>query len=152
MKKSSWTSSCTASIIGSLCKRHFPVFKGSKLQWKITIFISLPPPRANHFIDVVPGVLAMATSNGSPIPVDQLPAYYETISGVQMTQQVHVAISVVLLYEYFLTLDQEITLIWRQRWRPSSVLYIFVRYFGTFYNLASTVLIFLPQSVAVSFE
>ncbi|KAL4081339.1 hypothetical protein V8B97DRAFT_1922020 [Scleroderma yunnanense] len=77
----------------------------------------------------------MATLNDSPIPVDELPTYYEMLSAIQMNQEVHLAISIVLVYEYFLTLDQEVEFIWKQRWRPSSALYIFVRYFGTLYNL-----------------
>ncbi|KAL4076363.1 hypothetical protein J3A83DRAFT_2184930 [Scleroderma citrinum] len=92
----------------------------------------------------------MATLNGSPIPVDELPMYYDYASAAQLSNQVYVAVSIVLLYEYFLTLDQEIDFIWRQRWTPSNVLYIFVRYFGTLYNLASSVLIFVPHSVSVS--
>ena len=61
----------------------------------------------------------MATVNGSPISVDELPTFYELVSGVQLTQEAHrectglpwfhqmlnfirvsVAISVLLLYEY----------------------------------------------------
>ncbi|KAL4081434.1 hypothetical protein V8B97DRAFT_1922849 [Scleroderma yunnanense] len=61
-----------------------------------------------------------------------------------MEENAHLAISVVLLYEHFLTMDQEaclhlayfvtcpnhvsqIKFIWKNHWKPSSVLYIFVR-------------------------
>ncbi|KAL4081392.1 hypothetical protein V8B97DRAFT_1922493 [Scleroderma yunnanense] len=54
----------------------------------------------------------MATLNGSPIPVDELPMYYDYASAAQLSNQVYVAVSIVLLYEYFLTLDQEIDFIW----------------------------------------
>ncbi|KIM57325.1 hypothetical protein SCLCIDRAFT_1140030 [Scleroderma citrinum Foug A] len=92
----------------------------------------------------------MATANGSPIPVDQLPLNYRFLSTVQMDQEVHLAVSVVLLYEYFLTLDQEVNFIWKQSRKSSSILYICVRYFGTLYNLVATILMFLPQSIPVS--
>ncbi|KAL4081343.1 hypothetical protein V8B97DRAFT_10380 [Scleroderma yunnanense] len=88
----------------------------------------------------------MATLNGSPILVDELPTYYGLLSALQASQGALAGVVMVLLYEYFLTLDREIEFIWRQRWKPSSVLYIFVRYFGTLYILTSAIMTFIPQT------
>ncbi|KAL4081341.1 hypothetical protein V8B97DRAFT_1922047 [Scleroderma yunnanense] len=52
----------------------------------------------------------MATPS-SPIPVDELPVLYALLSVVQVTEQAHMAISALLLYEYFLSLDQEACII-----------------------------------------
>ncbi|KAL4081350.1 hypothetical protein V8B97DRAFT_11101 [Scleroderma yunnanense] len=73
----------------------------------------------------------MATLNGSPIQVDELPSIYALLSADDLYKEARV-------YEIFLTLDQEIQFIWRRSWKPSTVLYIFVRYFGTVYNVFST--------------
>ncbi|KAL4081437.1 hypothetical protein V8B97DRAFT_27346 [Scleroderma yunnanense] len=116
----------------------------------------------------------MARLNGS-LPVVELPSYYDFSSALQIEERTHLAVSVILLYEYcesarwtnvsrslvdkiaassnngsrgmyycclhlayFVTCPNhvfQIEFIWKKRWKPSSVLYIFVRYFGTLYNL-----------------
>ncbi|KAG1822142.1 hypothetical protein EV424DRAFT_823199 [Suillus variegatus] len=41
-----------------------------------------------------------------------------------------VAASVVVVYDWALTLGQEIELIWRQRWSLMTMLYLVIRYIG----------------------
>ncbi|KAL4076319.1 hypothetical protein J3A83DRAFT_4370496 [Scleroderma citrinum] len=48
----------------------------------------------------------MARLNGS-LPVVELPSYYDFSSALQIEERTHLAVSVILLYEYFLTMDQE---------------------------------------------
>ncbi|KAG1778965.1 hypothetical protein EV702DRAFT_112783 [Suillus placidus] len=48
-----------------------------------------------------------------------------------------VAASVVVVYDWVLTLRQEIELIWRQRWSLMTMLYIFIRYIGIPYFVAN---------------
>ncbi|KAL4076623.1 hypothetical protein V8B97DRAFT_1470310 [Scleroderma yunnanense] len=90
----------------------------------------------------------MPTSNGFTIPLNASPGWYEDF--FQMMQRTYVAVSVGLLYDYFLTLDLEVEFVWKQPWKLGSILYLFVRYFGTLYNLASTILMLLPESALVS--
>ncbi|KAL4076399.1 hypothetical protein J3A83DRAFT_4187016 [Scleroderma citrinum] len=59
----------------------------------------------------------MATLDGSPIQVDELPSIYALLSADDLYKEARVAVSALLVYEIFLTLDQE------------------VRYFGTVYNV-----------------
>ncbi|KAG1798077.1 uncharacterized protein HD556DRAFT_217022 [Suillus plorans] len=46
-----------------------------------------------------------------------------------------VAAGVVMVYDWVLTLGQEIELIWRQRWSLMTVLYLIIRYIGLPYFL-----------------
>ncbi|KAL4067029.1 hypothetical protein V8B97DRAFT_999002 [Scleroderma yunnanense] len=87
---------------------------------------------------------------GSPYPVDDLPPLNGLLPAVQMQWETRLAVTTLLFYEYFLTLDQEIEYIWKHRWKPSTALYLFVRYFGTLYNLTATVLMLIRRSNAVS--
>ncbi|KAL4076400.1 hypothetical protein J3A83DRAFT_2200375 [Scleroderma citrinum] len=88
----------------------------------------------------------MAVVVTSPYPADDLPPMSELLPAIQMQWETRVAITVFLLYEYLLTLDQEIDHIWMRRWKPSTALYVFVRYFGTLYNVTATVIMLIPRS------
>ncbi|KAG1722254.1 hypothetical protein EDD22DRAFT_507307 [Suillus occidentalis] len=57
-----------------------------------------------------------------------------------------VAAGVVVVYDWVLTIGQEIELIWRQRWSLMTVLYLGIRYIGIPYSVASV----LPNITAVS--
>ncbi|KAG1798420.1 uncharacterized protein HD556DRAFT_1461574 [Suillus plorans] len=48
-----------------------------------------------------------------------------------------VAAGIVVLYDWVLTLGQEIELIWRQRWSSLTVLYLIIRYIGLPYSVVS---------------
>ncbi|KAG2335702.1 hypothetical protein BDR05DRAFT_1006543 [Suillus weaverae] len=47
-----------------------------------------------------------------------------------------VAAGAVVIYDWVLTLGQEIELIWRQRWSLMTVLYLIIRYIGPPYSVA----------------
>ncbi|KAG2114872.1 hypothetical protein BD769DRAFT_1488686 [Suillus cothurnatus] len=47
------------------------------------------------------------------------------------------------MYDWVLTLGQEIELIWRQRWSFITVLYLVIRYIGILYSFANA-LSYLP--------
>ncbi|KAG2101138.1 hypothetical protein BD769DRAFT_1508479 [Suillus cothurnatus] len=42
------------------------------------------------------------------------------------------------MYDWVLTLGQEIELIWRQRWSFMTVLYLVIRYIGILYSMYQT--------------
>ncbi|KIM57302.1 hypothetical protein SCLCIDRAFT_28912 [Scleroderma citrinum Foug A] len=89
----------------------------------------------------------MATVVGFPIPADQLGPLAPLIEAVLFGLQTHMAVTVLLLYDYFLTLDDEIEFIWKRlSWNSSTVLYLLLRYFGTLYNLTATVFMFIPAT------
>ncbi|KAG2364204.1 hypothetical protein BDR07DRAFT_1402285 [Suillus spraguei] len=46
-----------------------------------------------------------------------------------------VAAAVVVVYDWVLTLAQEIELIWKQRWSLMTVLYLMTRYIGILYSM-----------------
>ncbi|KAG2355204.1 hypothetical protein BDR07DRAFT_557727 [Suillus spraguei] len=46
-----------------------------------------------------------------------------------------IAAGVVVLYDWVLTLGQEIELIWRKCWSPMTVLYLVIRYIGIPYSV-----------------
>ncbi|KIK36117.1 hypothetical protein CY34DRAFT_811550, partial [Suillus luteus UH-Slu-Lm8-n1] len=46
-----------------------------------------------------------------------------------------VATGVVVVYDWVLTIGQEIELIWRQRWSLMTVLYLVIRYIGIPYSV-----------------
>ncbi|KAL4076403.1 hypothetical protein J3A83DRAFT_4187020 [Scleroderma citrinum] len=95
----------------------------------------------------------MATLNGSPILVDELPTYYGLLSALQASQGALAGVVMVLLYEYCnLILTRKMQ---RQRWKPSSVLYIFVRHspvhtlspaFDPGSDRTSAIMTFIPQT------
>lgn len=51
-----------------------------------------------------------------------------------------VAADVIVVYDWVLTLAQEIELIWRQRWSPITVLYLVIRYIGVLYSVITIML------------
>ncbi|KIK38379.1 hypothetical protein CY34DRAFT_395457 [Suillus luteus UH-Slu-Lm8-n1] len=48
-----------------------------------------------------------------------------------------VAAGIVVVYDWVLTIGQEIELIWRQRWSPMTVLYLGIRYIGLPYSIVN---------------
>ncbi|KIM61549.1 hypothetical protein SCLCIDRAFT_876821 [Scleroderma citrinum Foug A] len=92
----------------------------------------------------------MAIVVGSPTPADQIGPLEALIAANQLQSQTSVAVTVVLFYDFFLTLDQEIEHIWKHNWNLTSALYIFVRYFGTFINLTGTVVMSVQSTTKVS--
>ncbi|KAG2087335.1 hypothetical protein BD769DRAFT_484678 [Suillus cothurnatus] len=58
-----------------------------------------------------------------------------------------VAAGVVVVYDWVLTLGQEIELIWRQRWSLMTVLYLVIRYIGIPYSVISAYSNMPPVSV-----
>ncbi|KIK34828.1 hypothetical protein CY34DRAFT_812636, partial [Suillus luteus UH-Slu-Lm8-n1] len=53
------------------------------------------------------------------------------------TNDLHFAVAagVVVVYDWVLTIGQEIELIWRQRWSLMTVLYLVIRYIGIPYSV-----------------
>ncbi|KAG2103695.1 uncharacterized protein F5147DRAFT_274543 [Suillus discolor] len=65
------------------------------------------------------------------------PSYWPHISFNIFVSYWTVAAGVVVVYDWVLTLPQEIELVWRQRWSLMTVLYLTIRYIGIPYSLAS---------------
>ncbi|KAG1817885.1 hypothetical protein EV424DRAFT_986219 [Suillus variegatus] len=63
------------------------------------------------------------------------PSYWPYISLNIFLSYWEVAAVVVVLYDWVLTLGQEIELIWRRRWSLMSVLYLIIRYIGIPYSV-----------------
>ncbi|KAG1784848.1 uncharacterized protein HD556DRAFT_179383 [Suillus plorans] len=63
------------------------------------------------------------------------PSYWPHISLNIFLSYWEVAVVVVVLYDWVLTLGQEIELIWRQRWSLMTVLYLIIRYIGIPYSV-----------------
>lgn len=55
-----------------------------------------------------------------------------------------IAAGVVVVYDWVLTLGQEVELIWRQRWSFMTVLYLLIRYVGLPYSVIG-VLVTMPS-------
>ncbi|KAG2153706.1 uncharacterized protein EDB93DRAFT_1327217 [Suillus bovinus] len=64
-----------------------------------------------------------------------------------------VAASAGVMYDWVLTFEQEVELIWRQRWSPITVLFLSVRYLGISYAVASMFMYVptVPTTDTVSF-
>ncbi|KAG2101552.1 uncharacterized protein F5147DRAFT_310140 [Suillus discolor] len=58
------------------------------------------------------------------------PSWWPTIDLSIFGSYMQVAAGVVVVYDWVLTLGQEIELIWRQRWSLMTVLYLIIRYIG----------------------
>ncbi|KAG2355207.1 hypothetical protein BDR07DRAFT_558368 [Suillus spraguei] len=63
------------------------------------------------------------------------PSLWPLISGNIFYNHWTIAAGVVVLYDWVLTLGQEIELIWRQRWSLITVLYLVIRYIGIPYSV-----------------
>ncbi|KAG2107717.1 uncharacterized protein F5147DRAFT_696804 [Suillus discolor] len=55
------------------------------------------------------------------------PSWWPTINSSTIFSYWTVAAGVMVIYDWVLTLEQEIELIWRQRWSLMTVLYLVVR-------------------------
>jgi len=78
------------------------------------------------------------------IVVSNDPSWWPFINSYLFLSYWIVAAGLVVVYDWVLTLGQEIELIWRQRWSLMSVLYIVIRYIGIPYSVAN-VLICMPM-------
>lgn len=67
------------------------------------------------------------------VPMD--PSGWPDNDTYQVASYVLVASSTAILYDYALTFEQEVELIWRQRWSLIAFLYIIVRYVGILYSI-----------------
>ncbi|KAG2104663.1 uncharacterized protein F5147DRAFT_261852 [Suillus discolor] len=65
------------------------------------------------------------------------PSYWPYISSDIFLSYWIVATGVVVVYDWVLTLGQEIELIWRQRWSLMTVLYLIIRYIGIPFSVVS---------------
>ncbi|KIK40222.1 hypothetical protein CY34DRAFT_282628 [Suillus luteus UH-Slu-Lm8-n1] len=64
-------------------------------------------------------------------------SYQSVTSRFNIDLHFAVAAGVVVVYDWVLTLGQEIELIWRQRWSLMTVLYLIIRYSGIPYSIAT---------------
>ncbi|KAG2103779.1 uncharacterized protein F5147DRAFT_838482 [Suillus discolor] len=65
------------------------------------------------------------------------PSHWPYISLIFFFSYWAVAAGVVVVYDWVLTLGQEIELIWRQRWSLMTVLYLIIRYIGIPYSIVN---------------
>ncbi|KAG1797251.1 hypothetical protein EV424DRAFT_1546683 [Suillus variegatus] len=65
------------------------------------------------------------------------PIWWPYISFVILLSYWTVAAGIVVVYDWILTLGQEIELIWRQRWSLMTVLYLTIRYIGMPYSVVN---------------
>ncbi|KAG2103752.1 uncharacterized protein F5147DRAFT_775878 [Suillus discolor] len=81
------------------------------------------------------------------------PSYWLTIILNIFFSYWEVAACVVVVYDWVLTLGQEIELIWRQRWSLMTVLYLIIRYIGITYpvvNLLSAAVYYATDETIVA--
>ncbi|KAG2126649.1 hypothetical protein BD769DRAFT_784957 [Suillus cothurnatus] len=74
------------------------------------------------------------------------PSSWPLISSTVLLSYWSVAGSAVVLYDWVLTLGQEIELIWNQRWSLMTVLYLIIRYIGIPFSVVSS----LPSITMIS--
>ncbi|KAG2126647.1 hypothetical protein BD769DRAFT_1776014 [Suillus cothurnatus] len=65
------------------------------------------------------------------------PSLWPTINQNRAVGYWSIAASIVVVYDWVLTLGQEIELIWKQRWSLMTVLYLVIRYIGILYPVMS---------------
>ncbi|KAG1774447.1 hypothetical protein EV702DRAFT_1269913 [Suillus placidus] len=85
----------------------------------------LEPIKDQTFISIMP-ILGMEALNG----VSNDPSWWQLINSSIVFSYWTVAAGAVVVYDWVLTLGQEIELIWRQRWSLMTVLYLVIRYIG----------------------
>ncbi|KAG1798688.1 hypothetical protein EV424DRAFT_469601 [Suillus variegatus] len=66
------------------------------------------------------------------------PSYWPYVNANFFFSYWNVAAGVVVLYDWVLTIGQEIELIWRQRWSLMTVLYLIIRYIGIPYSVVNS--------------
>lgn len=74
------------------------------------------------------------------------PSWWPLINANRISSYFIVASSVGFIYDWALTFEQEVELIWRQRWSLMTVLYLSVRYCGILY----VVIYILPSVSTIS--
>ncbi|KDQ53609.1 hypothetical protein JAAARDRAFT_430099 [Jaapia argillacea MUCL 33604] len=83
---------------------------------------------------------------------DALPVNPDTlqdlIAGIYLIRLIRISTCMLTIYDHFITLDQEIELIWRKRWSLAKVLYIWNRYVGDALMVAS-VAVFLDSGISL---
>ncbi|KAG2086724.1 hypothetical protein BD769DRAFT_491643 [Suillus cothurnatus] len=65
------------------------------------------------------------------------PSLWPTINQNRAVSYWSIAASIVIVYDWILTLGQEIKLIWKQCWSLMTVLYLVIRYIGILYPVMS---------------
>ncbi|KIK41196.1 hypothetical protein CY34DRAFT_806374, partial [Suillus luteus UH-Slu-Lm8-n1] len=63
------------------------------------------------------------------------PGWWPSIDAQVIYSYWMVAAGVLVVYDWVLTIGQEIELIWRQRWSLMTVLYLSIRYIGILYSV-----------------
>lgn len=58
------------------------------------------------------------------------PSFWPAIGYDDLHFRFSVASSAIIFYDYGLVLTREVEQIWRERWKPTTVLYIIARYLG----------------------
>lgn len=61
------------------------------------------------------------------------PGWWPTIDSYRFYSYFAVVASVAVVYDWVLTLGQEVEMVWRQRWSLMTVLYLGIRYIGILY-------------------
>jgi len=74
------------------------------------------------------------------------PSWWPLIDWNMFFSYLAVAAGVVVVYDWALTLGQEIELIWRQRWSLMTLLYLVMRYVGIPFSVAHV----LPSIISIS--
>jgi len=80
----------------------------------------------------------------------ELQSTFDTLQSIYYVKLAGVSASVWLLWDILITLDQEVTYIWRSHWTLPKVLYLATRYYGLFNTIFNTVVPILPN-LSVSF-
>ncbi|KAG1853491.1 hypothetical protein DFJ58DRAFT_394525 [Suillus subalutaceus] len=78
------------------------------------------------------------SSSNSMTLVTNDPSWWPSIDASIIFSYFTVAASVGVMYDWALTFEQEVELIWRQRWSPMTILYLIVRYIGIGYSVYHT--------------
>lgn len=63
------------------------------------------------------------------------PIWWPTINSNRVASYFMVASCAGIIYDFMLTLGQEVELVWMQRWSLMSILYLSVRYLGIVYAI-----------------
>ncbi|KAG2348173.1 hypothetical protein BDR05DRAFT_610945 [Suillus weaverae] len=106
------------------------------------------------FISIMPIEAIQALNGGSNMTVvSNDPSLWPLISSNIFNSYWTVAAGVVVIYDWVLTLGQEIELMWRQRWSLMTVLYMVMRYIGIPYFvigiLLNTPVVLLTHTVSI---
>ncbi|KAG2368999.1 hypothetical protein BDR07DRAFT_845414 [Suillus spraguei] len=81
------------------------------------------------------------------------PSWWPTIDAYIFLRYWMVAAAAAVVYDWVLSLGQEIELIWKQRWSLMTVMYLVIRYIGILYSIISVLenmpLVSLTDTVSI---